>query len=476
MWPVHEPDLGRSAEGALTVTALNRLVKAHLAREAMFRDVWVRGEISNFKHHPRGHMYFSLKDETSRLQAVMFASANRVLRFRPEDGLRVIARGDVDVFERDGVYQLYVKEMQPDGIGSLYLAFEQLKEKLRREGLFDRKRPIPRFPKRVAVITSTSGAAIRDILTTLGRRFPAANVVIIPAQVQGLEAPASLVAALGRLRSLVPPPDVAIVARGGGSIEELWAFNDEAVARAIFASPVPVISGVGHETDTTIADFVADLRAPTPTGAAERAVPDRRELRKLLAELRRRMEGRLVDRVRRSRERLQAVLDRAIWQAPERLIRPHEERLDRATERLVGAMERTLERRRARLEAVRGRLGDVRRLEAEVVRARRRFDEARRRLGRAMLEALRRHRIALAQWAARLEAAGPLAPLRRGYALVEGPDGRLVKRVASLAPGEGLRLRFEDGVAIVTVWDIREEAWSWETRSERRPADGRRKG
>lgn len=468
MWPEPVFEASASPRGALSVSALNRLVKAHINGDPSFQDIWVRGEISNFKHHPRGHMYFSLKDDEARLQAVMFQGYNRFLRFRPENGLMVLARGDVDVYERDGVYQLYVKEMQPDGVGGLFLAFEQLKEKLKQEGLFDRKRPLPRFPKRVAVITSTSGAAIRDIVTTLGRRFPTADVVVIPAQVQGAEAPASLVEALRRLSRLMPPADVAIVARGGGSIEELWAFNDEAVARAIHASPVPIISGVGHETDTTIADFVADLRAPTPTGAAERAVPDRLELEKLLIDFRRRIQARLIERLRRGMERLNALRSRAVWHDPARLIRPHEERLDRAVERLERALKLDAERRRARLDQLSFRLGDARRLSAACTMYRRRVAEAERRLLRVITHDVRARRAMLKQWAARLDGAGPLAPLRKGYALVTREGDALVTRAQDIAPGEALNVRFADGRAFVTVWEVREEEFAWKNETDGR--------
>jgi len=234
-----------------TVSQLTRCVKQLLERDPQLSDVWVRGEISNFTHHTSGHMYFTLKDSQSRIKVVMFASYNRFLRFLPKNGTKAIVRGSLAVYERDGVYQLYAREMQPDGLGSLYLAFQQLKEKLQAEGLFDpqRKRPLPAFPRTIGVVTSPTGAAVRDIVTTIRRRFPQAAIVIIPAIVQGEEAPASIEAAI-RLSNRYERLEVLIVGRGGGSIEELWAFNDERVARAIAAARVPVISAVGHETDT----------------------------------------------------------------------------------------------------------------------------------------------------------------------------------------------------------------------------------
>ncbi|EES72230.1 exodeoxyribonuclease VII, large subunit, partial [Paenibacillus sp. oral taxon 786 str. D14] len=267
----------------LTVKELNRYIRMKLESDQVLTDVWIRGEISNFTHHSSGHMYFTLKDADSRIKSIMFASYNQRLPFRPKEGTRVIARGNVSVYERDGQYQFYVTHMQPDGVGSLYLAFEQLKQKLEAEGLFapGRKRPLPRFPKTIGVVTSPTGAAVRDILTTLGRRYPQAAVILYPVLVQGKGAAPSIVKAIRTLNAM-GEADVLIVGRGGGSLEELWAFNEEQVARAIYESAIPVISAVGHETDFTIADFVADLRAATPTAAAELAVPHTAELRALL--------------------------------------------------------------------------------------------------------------------------------------------------------------------------------------------------
>ncbi|WP_231503503.1 exodeoxyribonuclease VII large subunit, partial [Paenibacillus sp. 1-18] len=251
-----------------------------LETDQVLSDVWIRGEISNFTHHSSGHMYFTLKDEGSRIRSIMFATHNKRLPFVPKEGTRVIARGNVSVYERDGQYQFYATQMQPDGIGSLYLAFEQLKQKLDAEGLFDiaRKRHLPAHPTTIGVITSPTGAAVRDIITTLQRRYPQAGIVLYPVLVQGKGAGPSIVKAIEAMNRM-QDAQVMIVGRGGGSLEELWAFNEEAVARAIYASVIPVISAVGHETDFTIADFVADLRAATPTAAAELAVPHQGELR-----------------------------------------------------------------------------------------------------------------------------------------------------------------------------------------------------
>lgn len=273
-----------------SIKELNRYIRMKLDSDNLLSDVWIRGEISNFTHHGSGHMYFTLKDESSRIKAIMFASHNQRLPFIPKEGARVIARGNVTVYERDGQYQFYATHMQPDGIGSLYLAYEQLKSKLEKEGLFAeaRKRSLPRFPKCIGVITSPTGAAVRDIVITLQRRFPQVAIVIYPVLVQGKGAAPSIVKAIGALNAM-GEADVLIVGRGGGSLEELWAFNEEEVARAISASRIPVISAVGHETDFTIADFAADLRAATPTAAAELAVPHAGELAAQLLQLQQRL-------------------------------------------------------------------------------------------------------------------------------------------------------------------------------------------
>ncbi|MBT9252378.1 MAG: exodeoxyribonuclease VII large subunit [Brockia lithotrophica] len=262
----------------LSVSALTNLIRQAIRKERLLQNVWVRGEISNFRHHSSGHMYFTLKDESSRLKCVMFSGYNQSLSFHPQDGLSVVARGDVDVYPFGGEYQLRVQEMYPDGLGEKFLEFERLKKKLQEEGLFGRKRKLPRFPERIGLVTSDKGAAVHDVLRTLARHYPRAEVVLSPALVQGEDAVPSLLRALERLRTVDPPVDILLVVRGGGDIEDLWAFNDETLARALFAFPAPVVTGIGHESDVTLADFVADLRAPTPTGAAELAVPDQEEL------------------------------------------------------------------------------------------------------------------------------------------------------------------------------------------------------
>lgn len=263
----------------LSVTQITDYIKKLFSCDTILNKVSIRGEISNFKLHYSGHMYFTLKDDSAKIKCVMFKSANSNLKFLPEDGMSVIVSGSVSIYERDGQYQVYVNDMQPDGKGALYVAFEQLKKKLEQQGLFNPeiKVPIPKVPKKVGVVTSSTGAAVRDIINVMTRRFPGINIIVAPVKVQGIEAPGEIVEALELLNSM-NDIDVIIVGRGGGSIEELWAFNEECVARAIYSSKIPVISAVGHETDFTISDFVSDLRAPTPSAAAELCVPDKKEL------------------------------------------------------------------------------------------------------------------------------------------------------------------------------------------------------
>jgi exodeoxyribonuclease VII large subunit len=265
-----------------TITALNKAIKNMFEREPALNKIYLKGEISNFKHHSRGHFYFTLKDDTSRLAAVMFQSFASKINFEPEDGMKVLVCGRVSVYEATGSYQIYVEQMEQDGQGNLFLELEKLKKKLSQEGLFDQehKRPIPRFPKRIGIVTAPTGAAIRDILSTIKRRYPLCETILFPALVQGEGAKESIVKQLTTAQDF--ELDLIICGRGGGSIEDLWAFNEEIVARAIYNSKIPIISAVGHEIDWTIADFVADLRAPTPTGAAEMAVPNLVDLNTLI--------------------------------------------------------------------------------------------------------------------------------------------------------------------------------------------------
>jgi len=441
----------------LTVGELTRYIKMKLEQDPVLMDVWVRGEISNFKHHTSGHMYFTLKDGTGLIRAVMFASANQRLAFRPQEGMLVIARGSVSVYERDGQYQLYVQHMQPDGIGSLYLAFEQLKKKLEAEGLFDpaRKKPIPRFPRTVGVITSPTGAAVRDIITTMQRRYPQAAILLHPVLVQGEQAAPSIAAAIRRMNEL-GAADVLIVGRGGGSLEELWPFNEEAVARAIAESRIPVISAVGHETDFTISDFVADLRAATPTAAAELAVPHALELRQHAAQLRVRLAQAVLGKVRQERERLNRLAGHPYLRDPKRQLSEPAQRLDRLREQLAFRMESRLRREAERTADLRHRILRFHPRQ-QLGLASGRLEQMATRLSQAagMRHRASAHRLAVA--VGRLDALSPLKVMQRGYSLVYDEKKRLIKSIEQVQPGDMVHIRLADGRLDCQVWAMQEE-------------------
>ena len=318
----------------LTVHALTKYIKRKIDTDKHLQIVYVKGEISNFNHHSRGHMYLTIKDDFSRIQAVMFASNNRTLKFVPEDGMHVLIKGKISVFERYGQYQLYIDHMEPDGLGSLYLAFEQLKDKLFNEGYFDqaKKKPLPLYPKHIAVVTSPTGAAIRDIITTLHRRYPLVNITVIPVHVQGPYAANSIVQAIHKANTS-NMFDLIIVGRGGGSIEDLWSFNEEAVAKAIYHSKIPIISAVGHETDVTICDYVADVRASTPTSAAELAVPSQTELIEKIKQFKRSLNQLLLTKINNEKKHVHRLFQSYAFRYPLQLILQKEQELDHLTDR-----------------------------------------------------------------------------------------------------------------------------------------------
>jgi len=312
----------------ITISELNRYIKAKFDIDSNLQFIYLKGEISNFKHHTRGHFYFTLKDETSRISAVMFSMNASHVTFEPKDGMKVLVSGRIAVYEATGSYQIYVSTMEVDGIGNLYLEFEKLKKKLSQEGLFDprHKRLIPKYPNTIGIVTAPTGAAIRDILSTIKRRYPISNTILIPALVQGEGAKESVVKAITKAQEL--PIDVLIVGRGGGSIEDLWCFNEEIVARAIYNSKIPVISAVGHEIDFTIADFVADLRAPTPTGAAEMAVPNKYDLINMLDQYKHRLTKGINNIVENYSIRLDNVRNKPILKNPLSIYEIKEQKLD----------------------------------------------------------------------------------------------------------------------------------------------------
>ena len=417
-----------------TVTSLTRHIGRLFDEDDTLADVTVSGEISNFKHHSSGHMYFTLKDAESVIKCAMFRSANSRLRFRPEDGLRVIVHGNVSIYGPGGTYQLYPDRMEPDGLGSLYLAFEQRKAKLEKEGLFrpELKRPVPFLPRRVGVVTSPTGAVLRDIRNVLFRRFPSATLVLSPTPVQGAEAPGQNIRALERV-ARAEADDVVILARGGGSLEDLWPFNDEALARAIRQCPVPVISAVGHETDFTIADFTADLRAPTPSAAAELAVPDLEGLRAQLAQASGRVRHAFRRRIDLERVRLDRLAARPVFRSPTAMLDLRRQKLDAIGQRMQRATAMRLDQAGVRLDHHGQRLDRAMRL---------RLDRA-----SARVEAL----------AGKLDALSPLRVLARGYATVSREDGRTVSGMAGLQYGERIRVRFRDGSLDARVEELNPE-------------------
>jgi exodeoxyribonuclease VII large subunit len=429
----------------LTVTALTKYIKRKFDVDPHLQDVLVKGEISNFKAHSRGHMYFTIKDQNARIQAVMFAGQNRNMKFSPEDGMKVLIRGEISVFESNGNYQIYVKEMQPDGIGNLYLAFEQLKKKLEQEGLFNAeyKKPIPKFPAFIGVITSPTGAAIRDILTTIKRRYPIGKVIILPALVQGQNAPSSIANAISTANNL-GYLDVLIVGRGGGSIEELWAFNEEVVAREIFQSNVPVISAVGHETDFTIADFVADLRAPTPTAAAELAVPHMTDLADRLLSRKTRLIRALKSTLSYEQERFTKLQNSYAFRHPKNLYLQKEQQLDRLYERLERAGSRALERKQEKFQRLQVRL-EHNHPEEQIKKANERFQHIRKSLQKEVKQIVSHKQFMFTSTLSKLQALSPLKIMERGYSLVYDQQDTLVKSVKGVQAGESLSVRLQDG-------------------------------
>lgn len=427
----------------LTVSDLTARLRELI--EDRFPAVWVEGEVSNFRLYASGHAYFTLKDSGAQLPAALFRTRVRRLRFEPRDGLSVLAFGSLEVYAQRGGYQLIVERLEPRGVGALQVAFEQLKARLHAEGLFEaaRKRPLPAFPRRIGIVTSPDGAALRDILRVLGRRFRGLSIAIAPATVQGDGAPAEIAQALADLNA-VGDIDVIICGRGGGSLEDLWAFNDEAVARAIAASKVPVISAVGHEIDVTIADFVADLRAPTPSAAAELVVREEQAIAARVADL----EGRLVAAMGRplthARDRVEALARRRVLTDPARPVREQQRRLDDTRARLRQAAALAVGRATHRLSMAGAALRACSPI-SRVKNDRRRLDTAQLGLRNAVGRRLdgARHRLGLS--AGRLDSLSPLAVLARGYSLTRLPSGEIVRRAAQVAAGAGVRVMLPEG-------------------------------
>ena len=397
----------------LTVTQLNEYMKMLIDGNPVLSGVFIKGEISNFtNHYKTGHFYFTLKDEGSLIKAVMFRGSASKLKFLPENGMKVVAHGRISAFVRDGAYQFYADDMEPDGIGSLYFAFEQLKKKLDAEGLFaaERKKPLPKIPTRIGIVTSPTGAAIRDMINILGRRFPYAKIVLYPALVQGSDAPPQLIRGVKYFNEQ-NNVDVIIIGRGGGSIEDLWAFNSEELARTVAASNIPIISAVGHETDFTICDFVADRRAPTPSAAAELAVPETSELKRKIGNIVGRTELLLSQNISRQRERVKYYANSRVMKNPAVLIDDRRMTSAYLSEKLEDSIERI-------------------------------------RLDRSAI---------LAKNAAKLDALSPLAVLSRGYSVVTGENGMVIKKTEDINVGDSFSFRTTDGRVNATATEIIKE-------------------
>lgn len=437
----------------LSVQALSKYIKRKFDADPHLRNVFVKGELSNVKSHPSGHIYFTLKDDKSRIQSAMFRSSATQLKFRPENGMNVLITGDVTVYETTGNYQLYVQSMQPDGVGALYLAFEQLKENLEKEGLFDArwKSPLPAFPQKIGVVTAQSGAAIQDICSTIERRYPLAEIILFPAVVQGAQAAPSIVQSIEQAESH-GSIDVLIVGRGGGSIEDLWAFNEEIVARSIFSCRIPIISAVGHETDTTIADFVSDRRAPTPTAAAEMAVPARDELFERILDRKRALYNSLSNQIKIERKRLTTMQTSYPLQFPERLYRPFTEKLIGFEGRLLRSSQDITGRRVSELQRLSSLLSTFA-PEQRIKEEHRNVTQFTERLTRVVQHDVRIRSERFQATIRMLQALNPLNVMERGYSIIY-QDGVVANSVNSLEVGENIHIKLQDGTAEAIVQTI----------------------
>jgi exodeoxyribonuclease VII large subunit len=441
---MHAPDHNATPpRQILTPSGLNRLVRDLL--EDVLPLVWIEGELSNVARPASGHLYFTLKDSGAQVRCAMFRPKSGWLKFKPVDGMQVLLQARVGLYEPRGEFQLIAEHMEPAGEGALQREYEQLKRKLEAEGLFDaaRKRELPRYPRRLGVITSATGAAVRDVLSVLRRRWPLLEVEVLPVPVQGREAPPAITAML-RKAAASARYDVLLLTRGGGSLEDLMAFNDEALARAVHASAVPVVSAVGHEVDFSITDFVADLRAPTPSAAAELLVPDRAAALHHLHQLRQRLATLQQRRLQTHTQRADHLLARLNAQRPQARLARDRERLLHLQHRLAAVRREQHHRRRHRLEQLQQRLL-ARHPQRQLPLLARRLAEQDQRLRRAILQRLQRERLAVQHAGRSLHAVSPLATLERGYAILFDADGRVVRSTASVRPGDALKALMADG-------------------------------
>ena len=407
----------------ITVSQLTRYIKYKIDNDINLNEVFLKGEISNFKAHSRGHFYFTLKDEHSRINAIMFASNTRNIKFIPQDGMKVLVTGKISVYEATGGYQIYVNDMLEDGIGNLYIAYEQLKEKLEKEGLFrkEHKLMIPKIPNRIGVVTAPTGAAIKDIISTIKRRWPLTEIYLFPSLVQGEEAASDIVKQIERAENFSPKLDTLIVGRGGGSIEDLWPFNEEIVARAIYNCQIPTISAVGHEIDFTIADFVADLRAPTPTGAAEMAVPQLADVQNYLRQVNIRLNNTIINQIKNNKRKLNDILNRNIFKNPITIYQTKELQFDSLIERLKFSLTSLVNIKEKELIKVKN---------SYILK--RPFDIVEKKSNKYL------------QLVSKLEALSPLKTLQRGYTLTK-KDDKIINSSKKLKTKDKIEISFSDG-------------------------------
>ncbi|AQW22001.1 exodeoxyribonuclease VII large subunit [Lentilactobacillus curieae] len=437
----------------LTVSALTQYIKKKFDYDPYLSKVYLTGEISNFRLRKNAHQYFSLKDDNAKISAIMFKSAFNKLKFTPEEGMKVLVVGHISVYEPTGSYQIYIERMEPDGVGQLYQAYEQLKKRLSAEGLFTKtKRPLVKFPKRIAVVTSPSGAVIRDIITTARRRYPIAQIVLFPALVQGTEASNDIVRQINRANEM-GDFDTLIIGRGGGSIEDLWPFNEENVARAISTSEIPVISSVGHETDTTIADLVADVRAATPTAAAELAVPKLEQVMLDIRNNQNRLMNAVFQLIKQAKLRLQKLEESTVFKSPQRIYETYTQRVDLLTQRLIANNNQNLNHHQSEFSAVDNRL----KLVAPITKIERYQQLAatyQMRLVQAQKLKLGDSRKQFQLAVSSLDHLSPLKILARGYSYTTDADDQLISKVDLINQGDNLTVHLSDGSVVATVNEI----------------------
>lgn len=407
----------------ISVSQLTRYIKYKIDNDVNLNEVFLKGEISNFKAHSRGHFYFTLKDEGSRINAIMFVSQTKKIKFMPQDGMKVLVTGKISVFEANGGYQIYVNEMLEDGVGNLYIAYEQLKKKLESEGLFNKehKKEIPHIPKRVGVVTAPTGAAIKDIISTIKRRWPLTEIYLFPSLVQGEDAKEDIVKQIKKAENFYLPLDTLIVGRGGGSIEDLWPFNEEIVARAIYECKIPTISAVGHEIDFTIADFVADLRAPTPTGAAEMAVPQLSDMKNYLNQVNIRLNNTINNKINNNKRKLNDIMARNIFKNPMIIYEKKELQFDSILERLKFSLKSLTSAK-----------------EKELIKVKNSY------ILKNPLQLLEKKGNKYLQLVSKLETLSPLLTLQRGYTMTK-KEGKVITKSTDLKKKDIIEIAFSDG-------------------------------